>query len=151
MNKDNIKKLIKTFLAVDIFILFMISSSLAAERKPLKTQTLIKTIEGEVVLIDKKTISIVYSRDLEKGVEYEMLLPYDKKELQLQHVKNLNEIKRGDIVSIEYEEIIEEYGAEDKKEDRKAKLISFIKPAVKELTTSDTEDTLPLKPLKGGG
>lgn len=99
------------------------------ERKIVKTET--NRIRGKVSGLGKDFISVVYGQDKEKGIDYEMFLPIDKN-IQIQHKKNLGEIKIGDAVSVLYEDTVSEDARGEKKMERKAKVISFIKPAVKE-------------------
>ncbi|MBU4479651.1 MAG: hypothetical protein KKH34_11285 [Candidatus Omnitrophica bacterium] len=89
-----------------------------------------KTIQGEISGIAKDSISIVYQRDVEKGIEYEIVLLLDEKNVQLVHKSNLKQFKAGDLVEVQYEEITEEY-KEGQKSKRSAKMIRFIKPATK--------------------
>lgn len=107
------------------------------EVKQEKTRNIISTtsneLQGEVSWINKKYIAIVYNRDAAKGTEEEILLPLDES-VKLQHKRKLDEIAVGDIVSIQYDEETEEDAHNEKKQSRKAKVITFVKPAVKKLS-----------------
>lgn len=95
------------------------------DKEKAKTTSAIKEVQGEISGIGRDYIAIVYDRDTEKGVEYEILLPIEE-DIKLVRKRKLNEIKVGDIVGVQYEE-----SKEGPKLSRKAKIISFIKPAEK--------------------
>ncbi len=123
------------------------------EKEKIKTTTTTKEVQGEVTWIGKDKMAIVYKRDTVTGGEYEILLPYEEKDLKIVHKKNLSEINKGDIVNVkyEYEEIIEEPLGE-KKINYKAKVISFVKPAMQKPQAAqpagEEEAGLPLKGIK---
>lgn len=86
----------------------------------------IKKISGELSSINNDFISILYKRDLEKGVDYEILLPLDKN-VQLKYINKLKDLKEGDRISITYDEDTVEL--ENRQESRrKAREITFIGP-----------------------
>jgi len=109
-----------------------------------------KEVEGTVSWVGKDKIAVTYNKD-DAGTEYEILLPFDAKDLVLKHKKNLAEISTGDTVSVQYEEESIEYG-DGKKEGRlKAKEISFVRsapPKPKALNSDDEEDSLTFKGIK---
>ena len=118
---------------VFVTILVLTLSGIAsAEEKNVKIRTSKATgqIQGEVSAIDKHYIAIVYRRDLEKRAEYEILLPIDK-HLKLVHLGSLAEIKVGDTVSVQFDEITDEYKSGENKKTRKGKTITFVRPAPK--------------------
>ena len=113
-------------------VLFYLAAALeAGERDEEGIETVVvKEVSGEVYALNRNRITLIYSRDEEKGVEYEILLPFDK-DVELVHKRSLDEIKIGDTVGVKYEETTIEY--KDKKSfRRKAKEIRFIKAAPRE-------------------
>lgn len=84
-------------------------------------------IEGEISAMGKNYIAIVYKR--EKDTEYEMLLPMDSKKVKIERKKDLSELKIGDIVRIKYEDTTIEDSEKKQTMERKAIVISFVKPA----------------------
>lgn len=130
------KKIIQIVL-MGVFILFsgLICSANAAEKnkegkeeKVLKTQT--KEVTGEISAIGKDFIAIIYERDERKSVEYEMLVPIDTT-TKLERKKSLSELNIGDTIRIQCEDMTLEDASGEKKMERKAKVISFVSPAVK--------------------
>jgi len=101
-----------------------------AKEDEVKITREIKEIQGEISAIGKDYISIVYQREREKGVEYEIWLPLDKDNVRLIHKESLEELKVGDFIRVQYEEVTKEY-KEKVRSFRKVKTISFIKPAVR--------------------
>ena len=86
-----------------------------------------KEVQGTISAIGKNYISVVYNTDTAKGVEYEMMLPFDEN-IKFEYKKNLKEFAVGDTIKITYEETTE--GKGDKAvTKRKAAVISFISPA----------------------
>jgi lipopolysaccharide export LptBFGC system permease protein LptF len=157
--KKQITKILGIGLAV--MLVFLSQGRLLAEEKKeekIRTTSVMKEVEGEISAIGKDYIAVVYERDNTKGEEYEILLPIDK-DIKLVRKKSLDQIGVGDKVSIQYEELTEEY-KEGPKQKRRAKIISFVKPAEKkpEAVESETsvlnsgkpeEGELPLKGIKG--
>ncbi len=116
------------------------SKQLSAKEKsgsetPVEYPVTVETVSGEVSAIDKNYISIVYDRDYDSGTEYEILIPFDSK-TAVKHKTKIADIKKGDLVSVEYEKPVE---AKDGK--LKAKSVNFIQSGVGELV-SDTVDGL---------
>jgi hypothetical protein len=86
-----------------------------------------KEVQGEVTWVGKNRIAVVYA---ESGTsESEILLPFDK-DVKLEHIQQLGQIAQGDIVRIQYEEVVEE-SAQGRKEERKAKVISFVRSGLR--------------------
>ena len=109
------------------------------------SSSVMKEVQGEITWIGKKDIAVVYNRDLAAGVEDEILLPIDK-DIRLQHKQKLSELAVGDTIAIQYAEDTEDDGQGNIKVKRHARLISFVKPAIKKpdtgTTTESTDDTL---------
>jgi len=145
------KNLLRSTFAA-IAVLFLMSYAGAQEKggqkSQVKTTSTMKEVQGEISGITKRSISIVYGRDNAKGIEYEMLLPFTKESIKVEHKKNLNEFFQGDTVKVSYEESIEENAQGEKKEDRRAKVISFIKAAPKKTESQALVSEEPLT-LKG--
>jgi hypothetical protein len=89
----------------------------------------VETISGEVSGMAKNSISIIYDRDYDAGTEYEVLIPIAE-ETAFKHKKSLQDIKVGDLVSVEYEK-----PAENSKRKAKAKTINFVQSGVRSLAT----------------
>lgn len=109
-------------------------------------------VQGEISWINSRYIAIAYNRDPVKGSEDEMLLPIDST-LKLEHKQSLDQIKIGDLVRVRYDEETEEDEKGNKKDSRKAAIISFIKAGVKKEGSqtpddSSDEDILTFKSLK---
>lgn len=100
------------------------------KKEKIETTSAVKEVQGEISAIAKDSISIIYQRDAEKGIEYEIVLPLEEKNVQLVHKNNLNQFKAGDLVEVQYEEITEEY-KEGQKSKRSANIIRFVKSATK--------------------
>lgn len=101
-------------------------------REEKDAKTLAKEVTGEVSGISNNFIAVVYSRDEAKHSEKEIPLTIEGAP-RLEHIGNLSQIKLGDTVTVQYDELI---GVrEDGKEivtGRRAKVIKFIRPAPKE-------------------
>jgi len=123
------KKVLLTILVIISFAGIVLS-----EEKGNKgdTKKVIKTITGEVGGIGPNFIAIVYQKDEEKGVEYEMALPL-KEDVKFQFVKNLKELQVGDKVTVQYEEEITTYT--EKVKDEKGKEKEQIKEETKRTGT----------------
>ena len=105
--------------------------------------------------MNDKYIAISYNRDLVKGTEDEMLLPIDRN-IRLEHKQGIDEIKAGDLVRVSYDEETEEDEKGEKRDSRKARVISFIKAGAKKESPAPAdesleEDTLTFKSLKSEG
>lgn len=77
--------------------------------------------------VGKDRIAVVYASS--GTSEAEILLPFDKN-VKLEHIQQLSQIATGDTVRIYYEEVVEE-GEQGRKEERKAKVISFVRPGAR--------------------
>lgn len=113
-----------------------------------------KEIQGEISWINSRYIAVAYNRDPVKGSEDEILLPIDSN-LKLEHKRSLDQIKAGDLVRVQYDEETEEDDKGNKKDSRKAAVISFIKagPKKEEPVINDElseDDSLTFKGLKSG-
>lgn len=117
--------------------------SLAAEAGPAAPKTATGSVTGEITVIGRNTISVLYSEDKGKGIEYEMVVPIDS-DIRLEHKKNITDFKVGDTVTINYEDTTTGDSDKNLKTERKAKVISFVKAVVKKL-----EPTRPPEPGEG--
>ena len=78
-----------------------------AAHEPEKTNEKIvqKELTGQVVWIGKHAISVEYDRDATSS--YEMLLPVTG-DLELERLKNLSELKRGDTIHVDYRQTVKQ-------------------------------------------
>ena len=115
-----------------------------------------KEVEGEISAVDKYGVAIITKRDLAKGEENEIYIPFEKTKLRLIHKTKLDEIKVGDIVKVGYE-IINEENKQGPRARFDGQTITFLKPAEKKLlppeppaeVTDDSEvEMLPLKGVR---
>lgn len=122
------------------------------EKEKVNAVSSMEEVEGQVSAVSKQGIAVVYKKDTVKNTDYEIYLPIDKS-LKLEHKKSLDQISVGDIVRVRYEELTEEL-KEGPKASRKAKVITFLKPAEKrpevidEESEGDGENSLPFKGIK---
>lgn len=127
-----------------LVMLFLAGRVYAKDGKKITEKILKRTaqaVQGEVATRGTDFISVVYKRDLEKGIDYEILLHLDK-DTKVEHKNNLKEIQEGDTVYIQYEEEAVELA--DRQETRLiAKLVSFVKPAKKKPAIVRTEPIPP--------
>lgn len=119
-----------------IILFFALASFAYAQDKPTANPDedafTVEIVSGEVSGITPTTISLIYDRDYDTGTEYEILVPYDEK-VTLKHKTKLSEIKKGDLISIEYEK-----PAQGSKKVAKARMITFIQSGVSSLATPAT-------------
>ena len=111
--------------------------ALAASNGPAKEDAVTvtsKTVTGELDLIMPKFINMIYDR--KGGTEYEMELPYDAN-LKVVNRRSVSELKRGDIVSVKYDEQSWVDGKEMEHKSRKATEVMFLKTAVKGLRSEE--------------
>ena len=68
-------------------------------------KVMVKSVTGKVVAMTKRNLSVEYeARATASGTEIsEMLLPFGK-EMALEHLTNLDELKRGDTVSVRFKQ-----------------------------------------------
>lgn len=132
MKMRSVLRKITQMMGIGLVIVLFLHSGVNAEgqqgkgRKPVKRTGV---VQGEISGISKNYISIVYERDKEKGIEYEMLLPINRKDLQIEHKRNLDEFKVGDIVSVTFEDTVTGDNEKEQKMERKAKVVTFVGPA----------------------
>lgn len=122
-----------------VVFIFLINPACAEEKRVDKLvgkKVAMKEVSGEVTWIGKKYIAILYQQDLQKGEEDEILLPFDNNDIKLEHKKNLSEISKGDTVSVQYEEETSRYDSNREEVKRKAKVVSFMRAAVKKPESS---------------
>ncbi len=118
---------LKYFCLIAVIILAVFSSIGLAKEDIAKNKETItnKEVQGEISGIGKDYISVIYKKDEEKGVDYEILLPIEH-DISLNHKQNLGELKPGDIVRIQYQETTQQT-KNGPKSSRKAKIINFVK------------------------
>ncbi|MFH0796595.1 MAG: hypothetical protein V2A65_05990 [Candidatus Omnitrophota bacterium] len=129
------------FILLAVSLVWTSQISAGEAKKEEKVEKSVKSLTGEVGGVGPNFLAIVYAKDEEKGIEYEMALPLDEN-AQFQSVDNLKDLEIGDKVTIQYEEettthqekVTDEKGAvkeEERKEiNRKGKAIKFnSKPA----------------------
>lgn len=116
----------------------------AQEEKEEEAMVVVKEVSGKVSAIRSNFITIVYKKNVEKGIEYEIDFPIDK-DVRVVHKKSLSEIKAGDMVIVKYEqeqkedEVIKDDGSIEriiKIIGRKAKVITFIRATKKGVLSS---------------
>lgn len=115
-------------------ILFLAISAAAFAQRDDKGRKIIKRasgeISGEISAIGRDFISVIYKRDEKKGAEYEVLVPIDAG-TKLERKRSLSELNLGDTVNIQFEDMTLEDAGREKNMERKAKVISFVRPAVR--------------------
>ncbi|MDD5454117.1 MAG: hypothetical protein PHW62_01265 [Candidatus Ratteibacteria bacterium] len=126
----------KKIIWIIVFALFICSTAMAKDAKDIKKEEnaanqkiVLKEVQGEVTWIRNDKIAIMYAQDNEAGTAEEMLLPVPE-DVSVINKKSLNEIKVGDIVRVQYEEVTEET-PEGTSINSRAKTIIFLKAAVK--------------------
>ena len=107
-------------------------------------------LQGEVTWISttRDKIAVVYKKDEANGSEKEMLLPIAK-DVQLEHVKSLEQIKKGDTVGVDFDEITE-IRPDATETRREAKIITFIRSAAPPAPKTDTKPD-EIQTLTSGG
>lgn len=123
-------------LAVFIFLIRPVYAEGKKAEKLIERKAVMKEVAGEVTWIGKKYIAVLYQQDSQNGEEEEILLPFDNKDIRLEHKRNLSEINKGDTVSVHYEEETRQYDSNREEVKRKAKVVSFIRAAVKKPESS---------------
>lgn len=121
--------LMKTILISLMLSLSFICAVFCQEQENTETKlfSTIKEVVGEVSVVSRDYIAIVYGRDEKKGLEEEVLLPLIKN-VRIEHKQSLSQIKAGDTVKVEFEEITEQ-GKESTKRRRIARKIVFVRAA----------------------
>ncbi|MCM8801383.1 MAG: hypothetical protein NC912_05195 [Candidatus Omnitrophica bacterium] len=122
----------KLILGIIIFLTFNIINIGKAQEET-KIIVLQKTVNGEVGGIGPNFIAVTY--EVDENAAYEIAFDLDK-EVRFRNKKGLNEINLGDMVSVRYEETIEEGKQTRRVLKRKVKEIVFLKSAPKESETS---------------
>ena len=121
--------MIKTIITLLVFLSLSLGIGFTQDKKDdskIKHTRVMKEVQGEISSVSKRSISIIYSRDENNGEENEIMIPLDKKKVQLDHIRSLSELAAGDIVRVQFEE--EEIQGQGKdKINFQAKLISFVK------------------------
>lgn len=108
-------------------------------RKDPEISSVLMQVKGEIGDIGRKHITIIYGYNKEKTIAREMMLRLDDT-VEFKHIKSIKQIKIGDTVRVQYEEVVADYGDRQEKK-RKAVLISFVKSAeVKEKVERSRED-----------
>jgi len=133
-----VTKIFRLILAL-VLCSVLAGEALAQGRKITKVAEKKKQLQGEVVYLSNDYIAIVYSRD--KGIENEILLPIDKN-LKLEHLRSLANLKVGDTVAVEFMETTEQDEQGNRKKIRAGTVVTFIRPAQKkpETTVLDSDE-----------
>lgn len=139
MRQQKIKLMLILFGSLSL-IFTTVAASQQAKGRILKHTTTLKDVSGEVVYLRNNTISLLYNRDVEKGVEYEMLFTFNPKQIKLDHIQSLAELARGDIARVEYEEEVTQYEGKPEEIIQKAKRIAFVKKGKPQPAPVSAED-----------
>lgn len=124
---------------------------------PAVSRGAIAEVQGEVVALTEKSISVMYNHDADKGSEEEMFFTFDPAKINVERIKGLSAISQGDTVLVRYLMETADYG-DIQKMINKVVTIRFVKPVndqsfykkrtVSSGTSSDDQlvsDTLSLK------
>lgn len=127
--------LVKISMVFGLIISLALPGFAAGDKSEEKKEAVINkstgTITGTISTIKSDSVSIAYHEDKAKGIEYEMLLLLDNV-FTIENKKNLSELKVGDTVKITYEDVTsEKIDNKEQKVERKAKIVSFVRSAVK--------------------
>ena len=102
-------------------------SAAAARNEVTKVET--KEVTGEVSGVSKDFIAIVYKKDDASHASYEVALPIQGTPI-LQHISNVKQIKVGDTITVQYDEMIKtDEKGKNAVVGRNAKTITFVSPA----------------------
>lgn len=124
--------------------------------KPVVSRGAIAEIQGEVVTLTGKSISVMFHHDADKGSEEEVMFTFDPARINVERIKSLGAISQGDTVIVRYVMETSDYG-DIQKMVNKVVTIRFVKPAndqsfykkrTSATTSSDDQlvsDTLSLK------
>ena len=133
-NFNNGKSKIIAYIFISFTVLNFLCSNVFCQADPKGKRPVISTathaVQGEVAYVSKDYISIIYQRSEDQTEEYEMMLSIDEA-LELTRVASLDKLNIGDTVTIDYDEITEEY-PDGPRSRRKAKNVAFTRPAAKE-------------------
>ena len=117
-----------------LILLIGFTFSLSAQAKDKKDKTTImkgKDVTGEISMIERTYISVIYKRDKDKGIEYEMMLPLNK-EVIFTRTK-LEDLSVGDEIIVSSDEYFVENDEGQQKFDKKViKEIKFLRNSVKD-------------------
>lgn len=100
---------------------------------------IVRTLEsasGEVTGISGKFINLLYSRT--DDAEFEMYLPMDER-VELEHYRNLSDVKPGDQVELQFEKVVEAPGLPEERMTRTVKKIRFVKRARQDELSSEEQ------------
>ena len=105
----------------------------AAGMEPVKKVVTMEKVNGEVTGISTGAIAILYEQ---KGdSEFEIQLPIAQ-DVALDHYKGKSDIKKGDIVDLHYEKVVEAPGEPRERISMTAKKIRFVKRPNKDALVS---------------
>lgn len=110
------------------------------DKEEITDLSVMKEIEGEVSAVDKHGIAVVYSKDLEKGVESEIYIPLEKENIKMVHKRNIEDIQVGDTVKVEYE-IVTEETKEGQSSKFEARTVTFLRAAQKKPLPPEPPET----------
>lgn len=125
----------KMLLGLALGILIVNAGECAEETSQIVSTTP-RIVEGEVSSVSKDYIAVIYKRDAQ-GVEYEMLLPVQAAAVQLEGIQDIKQLKTGDVIRIDYDEITTADSKGNEKLDRRTKAVKFIRPAPPELSSKE--------------
>lgn len=87
-----------------------------------------KEVVGEITgVVPGRFVSVLFKQDKEAGVEEEILLPIDSKDMKFDHVKDLSGLNVGDTVRIQFDDERTEYDSGRKEAALKTKVIGLVK------------------------
>ena len=102
----------------------------AKGKKTIETIARGKDVTGEISLIEDTYINVIYKRDKNNGVEYEMMIPLNNGVLFTR--TNLENLSIGDEIIVSSDEYFVETEEGQKKFDKKViKEIKFLKKSIK--------------------
>lgn len=122
------RKIITLAITIGLFLgLTGLGFAQGTKERVVKHATNAREVVGEITWMNDKYISVLYQRDPQTGDEYEILLPWNKKTIGLEHLRSLGEVQKGDIVRVKYEEDYTLYDTKREDVRRKAKVIGFVR------------------------
>lgn len=139
MRKNYLRNVISLSCLAVIIALFLLclgqdaiakDKDIGGKAKSIKTTTKTSELQGEISAINKNIIAIVYQRSEAKGSEEEALF-YLTPEIKFLHITDSSQLRAGDTVRIQFEEITEEYKEAGPQKQRTVKAIDFVKSATK--------------------
>ena len=130
------KKMIGMIMLVNLAVFLVASAPLMAEEKTkagpdFKAKKIYRKtgqVSGIVTALNKNGIAVAYNRDLTKGTEEEVYAALDKN-TKFEHKQRIEDINVGDTVTLQYEEVNDGDDEANPKNERKAKTITFVRPA----------------------